>query len=86
MSPKYISDLFVTSCNDKHELRSNHRKLYLQKPKTNLLKKSFSYRGAVSWNSLPTEIANECGKLSTKGFKTVINKYYQNLETLANTS
>ena len=27
-------------------------------PKTNYLKKAFSYRGAVAWNNLPTAIKN----------------------------
>ena len=36
-----------------YQLRSNDRKLYLKKPKTNYLKNSFSYRGATSWNNLP---------------------------------
>ena len=28
------------------------------KPRTNYLKKAFSYRGAVAWNNLPSEIKN----------------------------
>ena len=37
------------------QLRNNHQKLYLPKPKTNFLKRSFSYRGAVSWNQILME-------------------------------
>lgn len=34
-TPKYLSDLFVTSHNDAYNLRSNGRKLPLKRPKTN---------------------------------------------------
>ena len=47
-TPRYLSDLFVPSHNDTYQLRTNDRKLHTEK--------SFSYRGAVSWNSLPSEI------------------------------
>jgi hypothetical protein len=57
-TPDYLSDLFVASHNDTYQLRSSDRKLYLNKPNTNLMKNSFSYRGAVSWNSLPAEIVD----------------------------
>ena len=64
MTPKYISDLFHTCQNDNHALRSNDRKLYSPKPKTNFLKKSFSYRGAQAWNTLPEEIVDDFENLS----------------------
>jgi hypothetical protein len=35
-----------------YELRNNDRMLHLYKQPTNFLERSFSYRGAVSWNSL----------------------------------
>ncbi len=54
-TPNYLSDLFVTSHNDTYQLRSNDRKIDLNKPNTNFMKNSFSYRGAVSWNSFPAE-------------------------------
>ena len=41
-----------------HNLRSNDTvdtDLALPKPKTNNLKRSFKYSGAVLWNSLPSE-------------------------------
>ena len=31
-TPNYLSDLFVASHNDTYQLRSNDRKLYLNKP------------------------------------------------------
>jgi hypothetical protein len=57
-TPNYLSDLFVASHNDTYQLRSNDGQLYLDKPNTNFMKNSFSYRGAVSWNSLPAEIVD----------------------------
>ena len=45
--------------NDNYQLRSNNRSIYLPKPKTNFLKNSFSYRGAMSWNNLPNHIIDQ---------------------------
>ena len=70
-TPNYLSDMFVASHNDTYQLRSNDRKLYLNKPNTNFLKNSFSYRGAVSWNSLPAEIVDVYDQLSLSSFKTL---------------
>ena len=79
LTPKYLSDLFVDCHSDIYQLRSNDLKLYLNKPKTNYLKKSFSYRGAVSWNDLPTEVVDGYDQLSICSFKTLIKNYYNNL-------
>ena len=79
-TPRYLSDLFVPSHNDVYHLRSNDRKLHTEKPNTNFLKKSFSYRGAVSWNSLPSEIVDVHDQLSLSSFKTLINHHYKDLE------
>ena len=54
-SPRYLEKLFSVSQNDNYNLRSNQTKLKLPKPKTNFLKRSFSYRTAKSWNELPSE-------------------------------
>ena len=59
MTPKYLTELFSTCQNDMYGLRSNNRKLDLLKPKTNFLKKSFSYRGALAWDKLPHEIVDK---------------------------
>ena len=77
----YLSDLFITCHNVDHQLRSNHRKLYLDEPKTNYLRKSFSYRGAVSWNSLPNEILDGYDQLCVHSFKTLLRNHYSNSET-----
>ena len=46
--------------NEVHEHRTRQAKhdFLPPKPKTNYLKKAFSYRGAVAWNNLPSEIKN----------------------------
>jgi hypothetical protein len=45
-----------------------------------IMKKSFSYRGAASWNNLPNDVANNYKELSISNFKTLINNYFINLE------
>ena len=54
--PNYLTQLFNLNNNVNHQLRSNNRSLYIPKSRTNFLKNSFSYRGAVSWNNLPHDI------------------------------
>lgn len=39
-----------------YSLRDTEGKLAIPKPRTNYLKNSFSYDGAILWNSLPIEI------------------------------
>ena len=81
ITPRYLSDLFATCHNNSHQLRSNNRKLYLKKPKTNYLRKSFSYRGAISWNDLPPVILDRYEQLSVYSFKNTLKNHYVNLET-----
>jgi hypothetical protein len=81
-----LSDLFVASHNDTYQLRSNDRKLFLNKPNTTFMKNSFSYRGAVSWNSLPAEIVDVYDQLSLYSFKTLINHHYKDLERNTSTT
>jgi hypothetical protein len=53
LAPEYLKDLFrETNQVHDHDLRNSDLNLLPPKPKSNLLKKSFSYRGAVIWNSL----------------------------------
>jgi hypothetical protein len=63
-----------------YPLRSNNCKLYLEKPKTDFMKKSFSYRGAASWNNLPNDVTNNYNELSISNFKTLVNNYFTILE------
>ena len=72
MTPKYLTELFSTCQNDTYGLRSNNRKLHLSKPKTNFLKKSFSYRGALAWNKLSDKVVEKYQFLSKDSFKRLI--------------
>ena len=51
LAPVYLQDLFSERPTDYH-LRDSFRKLNLPKPRTNYLKRSFGYSGALLWNSL----------------------------------
>ena len=48
----YLSELFSKRDTD-YDLRDSLRKLNLTKPRTNYLKRSYSYSGALLCNSLP---------------------------------
>jgi hypothetical protein len=82
--PECMTNIFKICLNDMYPrdypLRSNNCKLYLEKPKTDFLKKSFSYRGAASWNNLPNDVTNNYKELSISNFKTLINNYFTNSE------
>jgi hypothetical protein len=43
----------INDLNREYNLRSNDTDLALPKPKTNYLKRSFKYSGAMLWNSFP---------------------------------
>ena len=59
MARSSLSNMFQKT-NEVHEHRTKQAKhdFLPPKPKTNYLKKAFSYRGAVAWNNLPSEIKN----------------------------
>ena len=71
-----MSEMFKINHNDIYQLRSNDRKLYLGKPKTDFMKNSFSFRGAFAWNDLPNNVVNGYNELSTRSFKTLINNHF----------
>ena len=48
--PEGINEMFKVSNNEKYNLRSNDLMLMLSKPKTNAMKRSFSYAAAKIWN------------------------------------
>ena len=53
LAPKKLIDIFQkTLSSQNYNLRGSTTKLYLPKPKTEYLKKGFSYRGAKLWNGL----------------------------------
>ena len=62
MAPNYLTTM------------SNNLKLSLPKPNTDLLKRNFSYRGAIAWNSLPSEFLREVDKSQTYfSFRNLLN-------------
>ena len=74
--PGYMSEMFEFNHNDMYQLRRNDCKLYLGKPSTDFMKKSFSYRGASAWNDLPNNDVNGYNELSIRSFKTLINNHF----------
>ena len=53
--PRYLQEIF-TSRVSSYELRDFENKLFVPKPRTDYLKRSFGYSGAVLWNSLSSEL------------------------------
>ena len=79
MAPNYLTTMFRKRDNSNYSLRSNNLKLSLLKPKTDFLKRSF-YRGAIAWNSLPSEFLHEVDKSqSYLSFRNLLNNYYNML-------
>ena len=78
--PEYISDMFTVRNNATYSLRSNDRKLHLNKPNTDSMKKSFSYRAAFAWKNLPCDVVSDYESLSIGRFKNLINTYFKILE------
>ena len=72
---EYISDMFSYCNNANYQMRSNGRKLILDKPKRSFMKKSFSYRGASAWNALPSDISDIHDRLSKRSFKVNLDNY-----------
>ncbi|XP_031575394.1 uncharacterized protein LOC116309010 [Actinia tenebrosa] len=57
LTPAYLSSIFIDRSNiTNYSLRNTEGKLAIPRPRTNYLKNSFSYDGAVIWNSLPCEL------------------------------
>ena len=54
----YLNSKFVdrSSVSNNYSLRGTKGKLAIPQPLTNYMKNSFSYSGAVLWNSLPIEL------------------------------
>ena len=72
LASERLSNLFQNSSTIyDYDLRGSSTRLCLAKPKTEFLKKSFSYNGAYVWNHIPEEIRNSelynsfCQKLSS---------------------
>ena len=55
--PSYLKSLFSVRTTE-YNFRNSQFKLNLPKPRTNYLKRSLCYNGALLWNSLPQEVRN----------------------------
>ena len=47
--------MFKLSNNKNYDLRNNYLTMTLSQPKTNAMKRAFSYEGAKVWNNQPAE-------------------------------
>ena len=57
--PDYLSAKFVpVNTIHNYGLRGADSRIFVPRPSTEALKKSFSYREAVLWNSLPVQAVN----------------------------
>jgi hypothetical protein len=54
-TPLYLQEMFTESTTG-YNLRNSEGKLYVPKPRTDYLRRSFSYSGAFLWNSLPESL------------------------------
>ena len=61
--PGYLSSKFVKRYETRYSLRDSVNKVIVPFPRTNFMKNSFSYSGAVLWNCLPCEM-REANSLS----------------------
>ena len=81
LAPARLSNFFRDSCSaNNYHLGNADDKLTVPLPKTEFLKKSFSYNGVKIWNSLPTEIRS-CKTLST--FDELISTHRLNVTYLS---
>ena len=80
--PEYISDMFSVRHNANYHIRiNNDRKLNVNKPNTDFMKKTFSYRAASAWSNFPSDVVNEYESSSFEKFKNLINNHFEGLET-----
>ena len=75
LAPERLSNLFQNSNTIyDYDLRGSSSRLCLPRPKTEFMKKSFSYNGAYIWNHIPEDIRisasykSFCQKLSSSTF------------------
>ena len=74
LTPEYLSELFVNRSDvTEYLLRDSVNKLAVPLPRTNFLKNSFSYSGAVLWNSLPSDLRRA---ESLSDFSHLLNSFY----------
>ena len=73
MTSDYLRSSFVARDNlNSYHLKKTENTLVLPQPRTDYLKKSFSYSGAQLWNSLPIELRQVT---SLNDFKTKLRRH-----------
>ncbi|CAH3125849.1 unnamed protein product [Porites lobata] len=72
-APDHLSSMFTERSTSGYVLRDSTNKLNVPLPRTNYLKRSFSYRGATLWNSLPCNLRQE---KSLNRFKQLLNFHF----------
>ena len=78
LAPDYLGSLF-TKYDPPYNLRNSENKLAVPLPRTNFLKNSFSYNGAVIWNSLsPCIAANKITSIFSKWLSRFLRLNRQN--------
>ena len=71
--PFYLQEMFSLS-ESVYNLRDSYGKLYVPKPRTDCLKRSFSYSGASLWNGLPESLRSVTSLAVFKtGLEALIN-------------
>ena len=61
LAPNYLLSKFTCRSNvSSYSLGGTNDNLTIPLPHTNFMKNSFSYSGAVLWNSLPIELRHLC--------------------------
>ena len=73
----YLQDLFNEQSTD-YDFRDSFGKLTLPRPRSNYFRRSFSYSGALLWNSLPRNIRKI---KSIVKFKTQINRVFESSDS-----
>ena len=73
MTPEYLRSRFVSRDDiTSYRLRNTENKLALPQPRTNYLRKNFSYSGAKFWNSLSDDLRSAA---SLNDFKRKLRHY-----------
>ena len=76
LAPEYLCSKFINrSMTTPYTFRDSENKLAIPLPRTNYLRNSFSYSGAVLWNSLPQNVRQA---ESLNNLKTLLKKHYRN--------
>ena len=55
LAPDYLIEIFKDR-EAPYNFRNNEKRLAIPKPRTDYMKRSFSYSGAALWNKLPREL------------------------------